>query len=59
MKGGFEKNLILLTPFEEKGSVPELHSTNPSEPIRIVFKPENAGVIEKHGVRMRVYTTKD
>ncbi len=58
-KGGFEKNLILLTSFEEKESVPELRSTNPSEPYRIVFKPENAGVIEKHGVRMRVYTTKD
>jgi predicted house-cleaning noncanonical NTP pyrophosphatase (MazG superfamily)/uncharacterized cupin superfamily protein len=57
-KGGFEKNLILLSPFEEKGSFSELHSIDPAESSRIVFKPENAEVIEKHGVRMRIYTTK-
>jgi predicted house-cleaning noncanonical NTP pyrophosphatase (MazG superfamily)/mannose-6-phosphate isomerase-like protein (cupin superfamily) len=58
VKGGFEKNLILLSPFKEKGSFPELHSIDPAESSRIVFKPENAQVIEKHGVRMRIYTTK-
>jgi predicted house-cleaning noncanonical NTP pyrophosphatase (MazG superfamily) len=57
-KGGFEKNLVLLNSFEEKGSLPELHYTNPAEPTLIVFKPENAVMIEKHGVRMRIYTTK-
>ena len=57
-KGGFEKNLILLNPFEEKGSFPELRSTDPAESNRIVFKLENAEIIEKHGVRMRIYTTK-
>ncbi len=56
-KGGFEKNLILFNQFEEKNSFPELHSTNPAESSRIVFKPETAAVIEKHGVRMRIYTT--
>lgn len=61
-KGGFEKNLILLNPFEGKNSFDEFHSTDPAtdpaEFSRIVFKPENAEVIEKHGVRMRIYTTK-
>jgi len=57
-KGGFEKNLILLNPFEEKDFFPILHSTDPAEFNRIVFKPESAEVIEKHGVRMRIYTTK-
>ena len=57
-KGGFEKNLILINPFEEKGPFPELHSTDSAEFSRIVFKPENAEIIEKHGVRMRIYTTK-
>lgn len=57
-KGGFEKNLILLNPFEEKSSFAELRSTDSAESSCIVFKPENAEVIEKHGVRMRIYTTK-
>lgn len=57
-KGGFEKNLILFNPFEERDSFPELHYTDPAESNRIVFKPESAEVIEKHGVRMRIYTTK-
>jgi predicted house-cleaning noncanonical NTP pyrophosphatase (MazG superfamily)/uncharacterized cupin superfamily protein len=57
-KGGFEKNFILLSPFEEKGSFPKLHSIDHAESSRIVFKPENAEIIEKHGVRMRIYTTK-
>ena len=25
----------------------------------MVFRPENVAVIEKHGVRMRIYTTKE
>lgn len=57
-KGGFEKNLILLNLFEEKGSFAELRSTYPAKSSLIVFKKENAEMIEKHGVRMRIYTTK-
>lgn len=57
-KGGFEKNLILLNPFEKKDSFPELGSTETAESSRTVFKPENAEVIDKRGVRMRIYTTK-
>jgi predicted house-cleaning noncanonical NTP pyrophosphatase (MazG superfamily)/mannose-6-phosphate isomerase-like protein (cupin superfamily) len=57
-KGGFEKNLFLLDPFEEKCTLSELGPANPAESRLVVFKPENAEVIEKYGVRMRVYTTK-
>lgn len=56
--GGFEKNLLLFSPIEEKGSLSELHPVNPPESSLIVFRLENAEVIEKHGVRMRIYTTK-
>jgi predicted house-cleaning noncanonical NTP pyrophosphatase (MazG superfamily) len=56
--GGFEENLVLLNPFEGKSSFAELRSTHPAEFSSIVFKPENAVMIEKHGVRMRIYTTK-
>jgi predicted house-cleaning noncanonical NTP pyrophosphatase (MazG superfamily)/uncharacterized cupin superfamily protein len=56
--GGFEKNLFLLDPFEEKCTLSELGPANPAESRLVVFKPENAEVIEKYGVRMRVYTTK-
>ncbi|MGB9928583.1 MAG: cupin domain-containing protein [Methanosarcina sp.] len=103
-KGGFEKNLLLLTSSFEKTSFPNLdyinpnsididsinstssitnstfvgsvYSSSPSEPVEkknssnfssinpsdsnpYVFKFENASVIEKHGVLMRIYTTKD
>lgn len=58
-KGGFEKNLLLLDKFGEKNSSSEVCITNPADSGCVVFKPENAGVIEKHGVRMRVYTTKN
>jgi len=57
-KGGFEKNLLLFSPVEEKSSLSELHPANPAESRCVVFRPENAEVIEKHGVRMRIYTTK-
>lgn len=55
-RGGFEKNLLLLNPLEES-SHPELHAGS-TEPRRVVFKPEDAAVIEKKGVKMRIYTTK-
>lgn len=57
-KGGFEKNLILLNPVVDKDFFPESHSTYPAESNLIVFKPEDTNTIEKHGVRMRIYTTK-
>jgi predicted house-cleaning noncanonical NTP pyrophosphatase (MazG superfamily)/uncharacterized cupin superfamily protein len=57
-KGGFENNLILFSPSEEKGSYPKLRSNGPVKPSHIVFKPENAVTIEKRGVKMRIYTTK-
>jgi len=57
-KGGFEKNMFLPDPFEEKCTLSELGPANPAESRLVVFKPENAEVIEKYGVRMRVYTTK-
>jgi predicted house-cleaning noncanonical NTP pyrophosphatase (MazG superfamily)/mannose-6-phosphate isomerase-like protein (cupin superfamily) len=56
-RGGFEKNLLLLNPPEEKCHLPELPDVS-GEFSRVVFRPENAKVIEKHGVRMRIYTTK-
>jgi len=56
-KGGFEKNLLLVS-LLEKSSHPELCSAGPTESRRVVFKPEDAAVIEKKGVKMRIYTTK-
>jgi len=66
-KGGFEKNLLLLSLSEEKlseekRSLPESPADSgelPQVTQQIVFRPENAAVIEKHGVRMRIYTTKE
>lgn len=55
-RGGFEKNLLLLNPLEES-SHPELYAGS-TEPRRVVFKPEDTAVIEKKGVKMRIYTTK-
>lgn len=55
-KGGFEKNL-LLNPLEES-SPPESSPAGSTESRPVVFKPEDAAVIEKHGVKMRIYTTK-
>ncbi|AKB27411.1 hypothetical protein MSSIT_0692 [Methanosarcina siciliae T4/M] len=59
-KGGFEKNMFMLNPPEEKCFLPE-SSADPAEipqvTRQIVFRPENTAVIEKHGVRMRIYTT--
>lgn len=56
-KGGFEKNLLLLNPLEES-SPPESSPAGSTESRPVVFKPEDAAVIEKHGVKMRIYTTK-
>lgn len=56
-KGGFEKNLLLVSPLKES-SHPELCSAGSTESRRMVFKPEDAAVIEKKGVKMRIYTTK-
>ena len=56
--GEFENNLVPINPFEEKCSFPELHSTNPAKFSHVVFKPKNSAVIEKHGVKMTIYTTK-
>lgn len=57
-KGGFEKNLVLLSPFQEKYYLSEPRAANPVESSRIVFRPETAEMIEKHGVSMKIYTTK-
>ncbi|AAM04220.1 TPA: cupin domain-containing protein [Methanosarcina acetivorans] len=61
-KGGFEKNLLLFNPSEEKRSLPG-SPVDSGELLQgtqqIVFRPENTVVIEKHGVRMRIHTTKE
>ncbi len=56
-KGGFEKNLLLHNSLEGD-FLPELQPSDPAESRRIVFKPQDAAVIEKHGVKMQIYTTK-
>ena len=56
-KGGFERNLLLLNPPENKYSLPESPAGSaelPQVTRQVVFRPENAAVIEKHGVRMRI-----
>lgn len=57
-KGGFEKNLILFKVLEDKCPCPQLYSADSAEYNRILFKPENSKVIEKYGVKMRIYSTK-
>lgn len=64
-RGGFEKNLLLLN--IPDGNLPKIpdekyfseSSAASKEFTHVVFRPEKAGVIEKHGVRMRIYTTKE
>ncbi len=56
--GGFEKNRVLLNPSEKEDFLSEMHSAGPAESKSVVFRHENAAVIEKHGVKMRIYTTK-
>lgn len=56
-KGGFEENLILVNSLE-KSFHDRLYPVASTEFKNIVFKPEDAAVIEKHGVMMRIYTTK-
>lgn len=46
-KGGFEKNLLLLNPLEA-GFRPRLRPADSVESRGVVFKPEDATVIEKH-----------
>lgn len=56
-RGGFEKNLVLSCVPEDKCIFSDSHT--PSEEFtRVVFRPEDSQVIEKHGVCMRIYTTK-
>ncbi|MCC4771070.1 cupin domain-containing protein [Methanosarcina sp. DH2] len=57
-KGGFEKNMLLLNAHDEKCLSPEFPADSEELP-RIVFRRENAELIEKHRVWMRIYTTKD
>jgi predicted house-cleaning noncanonical NTP pyrophosphatase (MazG superfamily) len=57
-KGGFENNRVLLNPSEKEDFLSEMHSASPAESKSVVFRHENAAVIEKHGVKMRIYTTK-
>jgi Mannose-6-phosphate isomerase len=56
-KGGFKENLLLFNPLEEVFR-PGLQPASSAESMRVVFKPENAALIEKRGVKMRIYTTK-
>ncbi len=56
-KGGFEENLILVNSLEESFH-DRLYPVDSTEFKNIVFKPEDAAVIEKHGVMMKIYTTK-
>lgn len=72
-KGGFGKNLLLLNIPDENLlnisdenllSIPdEKYFSESSEASkefpRVVFRHKKSGVIEKHGVRMRIYTTKE
>lgn len=55
-RGGFEKNLFLFDVPDEKylSKSPAASEEFP----RVVFRPEISEVIEKHGVCMRIYTTK-
>jgi predicted house-cleaning noncanonical NTP pyrophosphatase (MazG superfamily)/quercetin dioxygenase-like cupin family protein len=57
-KGGFEKNMVLLNEPDEKYLCPESPAASEESPC-VVFRPEKSEVIEKHGVWMRIYTTKD
>lgn len=72
-RGGFEKNLLLLNIPDENLltisdenllSIPDENcfsepSAASKEFPHVVFRHEKSGVIEKHGVRMRIYTTKE
>lgn len=56
-RGGFEKNLLLFKIPDEKYLCPESPAASEEFP-HVVFRSEESEVIEKHGVHMRVYTTK-
>jgi predicted house-cleaning noncanonical NTP pyrophosphatase (MazG superfamily) len=56
--GGFEKNLVLVSPFQGECHISEPQHAKPADSSRMVFRPETAEVIEKHGVNMRIYTSK-
>jgi len=56
-RGGFENNLLLDITDEK-----DLYSDSPTaseEFPRVVFRPEGSKVIEKHGVCMMIYNTKE
>ncbi|MFA0821590.1 MAG: cupin domain-containing protein [Methanomethylovorans sp.] len=56
-RGGFEKNLVMLDIHDENHlNQEDIDTSDESSPV--VFRPENSVVIEKHGVSMRIYTTK-
>lgn len=55
-RGGFEKNLVILNIHDENDLHEDIDASDESSPV--VFRPENSVVIEKHGVLMRIYTTK-
>lgn len=60
-RGGFEKNLVMFDapfdiPDENYLNQEDIDASNESSPV--VFRPENSVMIEKHGVLMRIYTTK-
>lgn len=62
-KGGFQRNLLLVLPDEKINSFSDLFSGESdsaisSESSCMVFRSENAEVIEKHGVKMKIYTSK-
>lgn len=55
-RGGFEKNLVMLNIHDENDLHENIDASDEDSPV--VFRPENSVVIEKHGVLMRIYTTK-
>jgi predicted house-cleaning noncanonical NTP pyrophosphatase (MazG superfamily)/quercetin dioxygenase-like cupin family protein len=55
-RGGFEKNLVMLDILDKNHLHEDIDASDESFPV--VFRPENSVVIEKHGVSMRIYTTK-
>lgn len=56
-RGVFEKNLVMFDILDENHlNQEDIDTSDESSPV--VFRPENSVVIEKHGVSMRIYTTK-
>lgn len=57
-KGGFEKNLLLLN-LRKESYLQKLCPAGSTESKQVIFKHEDAAIIEKHGVKMRIYISKD